>query len=154
VLLRQDPRAVIDEALRHNSPTGFIFRTALKDFIYNGVEISKGELLCVLCEQAAKDPDVFSDPESFYSLEKAVEHQAYYLAFASPDTLPAPYAPRTPHHPCFGQYWARSILTAMLEGLEQLEGGHKTPLYKAPSSSRTLVARICDFLGGIWNKIF
>ena len=119
--MSQNPRAMIDEALRHNSPTGFIFRTAKHDFTYNNIFIESGDLLCVLCDQAVKDPSVFVGPQAFLDLEKAEAHQNDYLAFASPDTSPASMRPYEDHHPCFGQYWARSILEAMLIGLEELD---------------------------------
>jgi len=119
--LKKHPRAMIDEALRHNSPTGFIFRTASKDFIYNGIEISSGDLLCVLCNQAAKDSSVFKNPETFYTPEQAEKHQNDYLAFASPDSSPSSMKPTENHHPCFGQYWARTIIFEMLIGLEALQ---------------------------------
>ena len=119
-LLESYPRAAIDEALRHNSPTGFIFRTASKNFTYNHIEIKAGELLCMLCNEAVKDPSVFPSPESFYGPEQAVQHEGDYLAFASPDLTPSLMRPYENHHPCFGQYWARTIIAKMLEGLEQL----------------------------------
>lgn len=115
------PRAMIDEALRHNSPTGFIFRTASKDFEYNGINIEKGNLLCVLSDQAVKDSSVFSTPETFIDPEKAQHHQSDYLAFGSPDIAPSEFAPTVQHHPCFGQYWARPALALMLRGLEKIQ---------------------------------
>lgn len=119
-LLASHPRAAIDEALRHNSPTGFIFRTASKNFTYNHIEIKAGELLCMLCNEAVKDPSVFPSPEKFYNPEQAAQHESDYLTFASPDLVPSSMKPHENHHPCFGQYWARTIIAEMLEGLEQL----------------------------------
>lgn len=120
-LMQENSRAMIDEAMRHNSPTGFILRTASKDFTYNNIDIARNDILCVLCDEAVKDPDVFSDPEEFYDIDKANAHQDNYLAFASPDLSPSKFQPKEAHHPCFGQYWARLILERMLVGLEGLQ---------------------------------
>lgn len=119
--LREDPRSFIDEALRHNSPTGFIFRTARHDFIYNDVAIHEGSLVCLLTDIAVKDPSVFPNPDKFYDLAEIRNRSKYYLAFGSPDTHPSPYNPSESHHPCFGQYWARVILVEMFKGLERFQ---------------------------------
>ena len=118
--MKENPRAMIDEALRHNSPTGFIFRTSSANFTHKSLQIAKGDLLCVLCDQAVKDPAAFSAPDKFCSIKTAVENQNKYLAFGSPDVAPALFAPTENHHPCFGQYFGRAMIKAMLKGLESL----------------------------------
>lgn len=113
-------RATLDEAMRHNSPTGFIFRQASTGFEYKGIRIAKGDLMCVLCDTASKDPSVFKTPEIFYDIEMSVRHQGDYLAFGSPDFDPSEFKPHENHHPCFGQYMGRVIIAKMLKGLESL----------------------------------
>ncbi len=133
----ENPREKIDEYLRHNSPTDFIFRTARKDFTINTlissnptdvVNIKKGDLLCLLTGFASKDNSVFSNPGlNEPNQSKCLRHK--YLHFGSPDINPAKRRslypdPSAPHHPCFGQYWARAILHKMLLGLRQFDGIH------------------------------
>lgn len=129
----KNPREKIDEYLRHNSPTGFIFRTARKNFILaaddkwaDDVHIKKDEMICLLTAEANKDEQVFKSSENLLSINEAHCQRNNYLQFGSPDVAPAKRRstfplPETSHHPCFGQYWARIILLKMIAGLLNFE---------------------------------
>lgn len=131
--VNENPREKIDEYLRHNSPTGFIFRTARKDFTLaadglwaDDIHIKKGEFLCLLTATANKDKQAFSAPEGMLGVTQAQCSRDKYLQFGSPDIVPTKRRPTFPspensHHPCFGQYWARIILSKMLTGLLNIE---------------------------------
>ncbi len=115
--INKNPRAWIDEYLRHNSPTGFIFRKAKKPFVIDDTDILPGDMLCLITSEAAKDEDVFGPKETLLGPEKSKSLCPHHTHFGSPDTDPSNGKPDEPHHPCFGQYWGRTIIRNMLEGL-------------------------------------
>lgn len=122
--IKQNPKAYINEYLRLNSPTQFIFRTVKS----NGFSVTgdvndphtiaaPGDLVCLLTGIAGRDSDVFPDPELIITDRSCPR----YLHFGGPDDEPADYRPSS-HHPCFGQYWAQTILESMLDGLLKFPG--------------------------------
>ncbi len=132
-----DPREKLDEYLRHYSPTEFIFRAVQKDFELKSdtpwtdgtTKFSQGDMMCLLTGLASKDGDTFENPDSVMPVENAKCLRHKYLHFGSPDVEPAKRRSKfpsenTPHHPCFGQYWARTILLEMLTGLLRLDNLH------------------------------
>lgn len=115
--INENPRAWIDEYLRHNSPTNFIFRKAKKAFVIDDTDILPGDLLCLITSEAAKDEDVFGPKDLLLTPEKSASLCPYHTHFGSPDVDPTNGRPKVAHHPCFGQYWGRTILQSTLEGL-------------------------------------
>jgi len=115
--ISKDPREWIDEYLRHNSPTKFIFRKAKRAFVLVDTDVLPGDLLCLVTSEAAKDEKIFGEKDVLLSPEKSAESCPYHTHFGSPDLDPLRGRPEDFHHPCFGQYWARTILQTTLEGL-------------------------------------
>ncbi len=115
--IHKNPRAWIDEYLRHNSPTGFIFRKAKKPFVLDDTDILPGDMICLITSEAAKDETVFGPSSQLADADSSESFCPYHTHFGGADTAPADGRPTEPHHPCFGQYWARTILQTMLEGL-------------------------------------
>lgn len=115
--INENPRAWIDEYLRHNSPTGFIFRKAKKGFVLDNTDVLPGDMLCLITSEAAKDEMVFGPKGLLLDPHSSNVLCPFHTHFGSPDTDPSKGKPNEPHHPCFGQYWGRTILQTMLEGL-------------------------------------
>lgn len=132
--VKDSPRGYINEYLRLNSPTKFIFRTAKRKFriVENDEksEVLPGDLLCLLTEVSGRD----SLDASSINPKRECPH---YVHFGVPDEDPSDLRPKA-YHPCFGQYWAHNILETMLEGLLKFKnlrvekkGGHKSNKYMA-----------------------
>ena len=124
--LSNDSPTFIDEALRHNTPTKFIFRKAKTSFLHKDALINEGDLICVLTDKVMKDPETFKGQENqFLDSEAIKELDGQYYTFGSPDILEGVETTRqrpvVGHHPCFGQHWARTILRTMFNGLTQFK---------------------------------
>lgn len=57
--------SAIEEILRWGTPVNHFLRTALTDVELHGVQIKKGEAVCMLYASANRDEDVFEDPYTF-----------------------------------------------------------------------------------------
>jgi len=67
-LLRERPElipAAIDEVLRHDAPTQFTIRVALRDTDLGGRTFRRGDGVVVLMASASRDERVFADPDTF-----------------------------------------------------------------------------------------
>ncbi|GAA4558412.1 cytochrome P450 [Pseudonocardia xishanensis] len=67
-LLRERPDlvpAAVDEVLRHDAPTQFTIRVALRDTEVGGRTFRRGDGVVVLMASASRDERVFTDPDSF-----------------------------------------------------------------------------------------
>jgi len=143
--IKQAPRAMIDEYLRLNSPTRFLFRTvsasqerfSITDDPNDDESFAiPGDLLCLLTAQASRDASVFAKPDEV-NLPDASNPKKYcphYVHFGGPEDHlnPSPMRPDK-YHPCLGQYWARTMLETMLDGLLRFPNlrVQKTGLHKA-----------------------
>jgi cytochrome P450 len=67
-LLRTRPELVpvaVDEVLRHDAPTQFTIRVALRDTALGGMRFTRGNGVVVLMASASRDERVFADPDRF-----------------------------------------------------------------------------------------
>ncbi|MBD2692113.1 cytochrome P450 [Anabaena catenula] len=66
--IRRDPKLIplaVREMLRYESPVQRLSRMALEDIEFQGQKIKKGDLIFLLIGSANRDPEVFSDPDTF-----------------------------------------------------------------------------------------
>lgn len=120
-LLKDKGDVVLDEALRLNPTTSTVYRVAIKEIKIGDQVIKPGELICLMIGHGCKDPDVFDSPDRF-SVDPAdglKRDRLDYLNFGPNEAVQNPSNPTDNTHPCFGQYWARTLLKSMLTGLAQ-----------------------------------
>jgi len=92
-------RKVVNEALRF-SGTSTVYRTAARDFVYDGVTIPKGTMLILMVSMAGRDPSVFADAGHFDPERK---NASQHVAFGRGE------------HYCIGMHLARAQIE---EGLQ------------------------------------
>ncbi|MBD2570609.1 cytochrome P450 [Anabaena lutea] len=66
--IRRNPKLIplaVREMLRYESPVQRLSRMALEDIEFQGQKIKKGDLIFLLIGSANRDPEVFSDPDTF-----------------------------------------------------------------------------------------
>lgn len=97
--------SAISEALRLNPPVARVFRTATRDTQIGGINVRTGDRIALLLKSAARDPDVFEQPDQFEP-----GRTDNYLEFGL--TLGA--------HSCFGQNLAKTIFAVMYQSLTGL----------------------------------
>ena len=105
--LREEPDLIenfIEEGLRYEAPVGGLFRMAKSDTMVNGTEIKSGEHIWLIFAAANRDPEIFSDPDSF-SLYR--ENARDHLAFGHGE------------HFCIGATLARSEARISMERILQ-----------------------------------
>jgi cytochrome P450 len=81
--VRADPElmpAVVEEALRFDSPVSGLFRTASTDSILHGVDVPARTKVQVLYGSANRDPDRFANPDEF-RLDRPTEEVGHHVAF-------------------------------------------------------------------------
>lgn len=111
--LRNEPDLIenfIEEGLRFEAPVGGLFRMAKSDSMVNGTEIKAGEHIWLIFAAANRDPEMFSEPDSFsVNRENARDH----LAFGHGE------------HFCIGATLARSEARIAMERiLQRMENIH------------------------------
>ena len=114
---------IFDEALRMDTTTQMVFRVVKNTINIGGETIPPGSLICLLIDQACKDKNAFDEPDIFSNLLEGSPRRESknYLTFGPHEGIsPNIFQPSNNTHPCFGQYWARSILRAMFEGLQKM----------------------------------
>ena len=113
----------VDEALRLVPTSPMLSRIVEQPFSYGGTRFEPGDYVCALTAAAGRDPDAFPQPELFAEAggESPARPVAGYTNFG-PNEVGArnPFNSPDHTHPCFGQYWARHLLRAMVEGLAGL----------------------------------
>jgi len=111
--LREEPDLIenfIEEGLRYEAPVGGLFRMAKSDTMVNDTEIKSGEHIWLIFAAANRDPEIFSDPDSF-SLYR--ENARDHLAFGHGE------------HFCIGATLARSEARISMEHiLQRIENIH------------------------------
>jgi len=120
----------LDEALRLDTTTQFIFRVVQKPITIAGEALQAGDMICLLIDVACKDKAAFPNPEIFsdFSAQAPTRNRMNYLTFGPNEASPPNvFSPVNNTHPCFGQYWARAILRSMLEGLNNLPNAEYKP---------------------------
>jgi cytochrome P450 len=98
----EDGESLIDEVLRMNSTTSFLFRRVAKRTELANVELNPGDHVCVLVGPCGKADGPFRDPPPAH---------AAHLNFGLPGGP----------HTCFGQKWGRVILQEMFGALADVE---------------------------------
>ncbi|HWU86509.1 MAG TPA: cytochrome P450 [Kofleriaceae bacterium] len=102
---------ILNETLRYASPVQRLTRVVRRPVELGGVTIGEGELVDVIYGAANRDPDPFSDPETFRLDRPASEHVAFGAGI----------------HYCLGaalaKAEARIALSAMLDRYARLELG-------------------------------
>jgi cytochrome P450 len=111
--LRDEPSLIenfIEEGLRYEAPVGGLFRMAKSDTTVSGTEIKSGEHIWLIFAAANRDPEIFSEPDSFtVNRENARDH----LAFGHGE------------HFCIGATLARSEARISMERiLQRIENIH------------------------------
>ncbi|MBL7487579.1 cytochrome P450 [Frankia sp. AgB1.9] len=70
--------AAVEETLRFDSPVQYFSRGTRQDTVIAGVEIPKGQNLCTMLGSANRDPEVFTDPDTFdIGRDSAVQHMSF-----------------------------------------------------------------------------
>ncbi len=80
--LRADPTLIaeaVEESLRHRPPVQFLGRIATQTTDLAGQTIAKGDLVLIFLGAAGRDPDLFTDPNTF-SIDRGKIH---HLSFGS-----------------------------------------------------------------------
>jgi len=113
----------LDEALRLSTPTTTLYRVATETFELDGQTINKNDYVCLMVQHACMDSEAFPNPGEFSvkGHDKGKRNPKDYLSFGPFELTPNPFNPTDGTHPCFGQYWARTLLKSMLKGLAQFE---------------------------------
>jgi cytochrome P450 len=107
--LRADPSLIdtaVEEALRFDSPVQGLFRTNETDCVVGGVELEAASKLQVLFASANRDPDRWTDADSF-RLDRDIRDLRQHLAFGWGT------------HYCIGAPLARLETRLSLEGILQ-----------------------------------
>lgn len=77
---RRDPTlvgAIVEEALRLESPVQWLYRRAIRDVDLRGALIKEGSLIIVYFGAANRDPDVFRHPDRFEIRKRPPRHAAF-----------------------------------------------------------------------------
>ncbi|MDO5503282.1 MAG: cytochrome P450 [Actinomycetia bacterium] len=74
-----DPEPLVEEMLRHDSPSQLFDRTATEDLQVAGVPIAEGQKVAALLGAANRDPAVFDDPDTFDPTRNPNSHLAFGL---------------------------------------------------------------------------
>ena len=110
--------AMLDEALRYDSPIQMVFRTATRDVEIRGTQIPRGGQLAVLIGSANRDERRFENPDVFDIGRDAQGHLAFGFG----------------QHFCLGSALARLEARAALEALVP-----ELPRLERPAAARELV---------------
>lgn len=78
-LSRLAPEPLVEEMLRHDSPSQLFDRTATADVEVGGVVIGEGQKVATLLGAANRDPAVFTDPDTFDPVRDPNNHLAFGL---------------------------------------------------------------------------
>ncbi len=69
--------AVIDEALRYESPAQRLLRVTTREVEVSGVRIPQGDAVMIFYGAANRDPTVFPDPDAFHLDREPQNHVAF-----------------------------------------------------------------------------
>ncbi|MDJ0921162.1 MAG: cytochrome P450 [Henriciella sp.] len=109
-------RAVVEEGLRFQPVIAGIPRVALKDLDVDGYRIPEGAVIAVSIMSALRDPDVFSDPDTF-NIHRT-DQQRWHFVFGAGA------------HRCVGEALARAEMEETLGAIARL--APKTKLIGPP----------------------
>lgn len=99
-------KTAVEEIVRYVAPVNYMKRTATRDLVYDGHEISKGDMFGLFYASANRDAAVFDDPERFDVGRSPNRHLGFGWA----------------EHYCLGAHLARASIAALLEQLvERME---------------------------------
>jgi cholest-4-en-3-one 26-monooxygenase len=74
---RERPESMVDEVIRWATPVSSFQRTALNDVEVGGVQVQKGQRVCLFYASANFDDDVFEDPYTFDITRDPNPHVAF-----------------------------------------------------------------------------
>jgi cytochrome P450 len=92
------PSEVIEEFLRHESPSYGLYRTVTRDTVFHGQPLRKGDKAMLMFPAAGLDPEKFADPEAVDFERTGNRHMAFGLGA----------------HRCLGSHHARVMFRVML----------------------------------------
>lgn len=99
----------VEESLRYVSPVLHLRRTATRDTMLDGVQVSSGEKVVFWLPSANRDPEVFENPHSFNITRAPNEHMAF--GFGT--------------HFCLGAHLARLEIATVLSEVFKLIPNYK-----------------------------
>ncbi|MDW3219744.1 MAG: cytochrome P450 [Acidimicrobiales bacterium] len=102
--LRDDPslmKTAVEEIVRYVAPVNYMKRTATRDLVYDGHQITKGDRFGLFYASANRDAEVFDDPDRFDIGRSPNRHLGFGWA----------------EHYCLGAHLARASIAALLEQL-------------------------------------
>ncbi len=67
----------IEEILRYESPSPVQGRTVMKDIEIHGTKIKKGSIVLLLTNSANRDPEAFTDPDTFDITRESKQHASF-----------------------------------------------------------------------------
>ncbi|HEY9476295.1 MAG TPA: cytochrome P450 [Mycobacteriales bacterium] len=120
--------SVVEEVLRYDPPVQIVGRVAGADTEVAGTPLRQGELGMMLIGAAHRDPEAFTEPDSFNPTRGDMRHIAF--GFGPHFCLGAPLA----------RLEGRLALTRMAERVRDPEPGVPTPPYKENLTLRGLAA--------------
>ena len=121
--LREDGPYIVDEALRLVPTTPQLYRYVEAPFEFGGTKIAAGDYVCALTGAAGHDPDAFPLPHHFAHVSDpdVPRRVDAYLNFGPNQAEPNAFRPEDSQHPCFGQFWARHLLSEMVHAIAGIE---------------------------------
>jgi len=131
------------EALRLFPPLTEVFRTCTKDYVFeDGSRIDKGTFLIIPAYALQRDPDYYSDPETFKPER-----------FSEENIVPGTYLPfgDGPRH-CIGQRFAMVVAKLGIATIIENFNLEPSPKMKEPIKLNP-ASFITSPLGGIWLRL-
>lgn len=102
--LREDPgllKTAVEEVVRYTAPVNYMKRTATRDLVYDGQDITEGDVLALFYASGSRDETVFEDPHRFDIGRSPNRHLGFGWA----------------EHYCLGAHLARASIKALLAQL-------------------------------------
>lgn len=99
--LREDPsllKSAVEEVVRYTAPVNYMKRTATRDLVFDGHDITEGDIFALFYASGSRDETVFEDPHRFDIGRSPNRHLGFGWA----------------EHYCLGAHLARASIKALL----------------------------------------